>query len=80
MKRYDEIVLTEQVLGEDLWQAVETQLQVLLKAEYDVVVSEEAPGIIVLRFAPTDNRLGACKPYFITEEELLELHTERVED
>lgn len=80
MKRYDEIALTEQVLGNELWDAVTLQLKVLTKAGYDVVVSEEAQGIIVLKFAPSDNRLGTCKPYFITEDELLELHTERVED
>lgn len=50
MDNYNEVVLTVEKFGENIWKYLSILIKILLKANYECEVQEEEEGIIVIRY------------------------------
>ena len=69
-KRYEEIVLTKENFGDDLWNQVSNVLCLLCKAGYECEVYEEEKGIIVIHYNHDRNKAYSNETiYWLTPKE-----------
>ena len=75
-KRYEEMVLTSEEFGEELWSYVAGQIKILTQAGYECEIYEEEKGIVIIHYNyGRDKAFGNETIYWLAPEE-----AEQIED
>ena len=69
MNRYENVVLTRDQFGEQLWEKVGEQLYLLIQAGYVCVVNEEEFGIVVIEYQHNNRTYGCAHPCWLYPQE-----------